>query len=91
MIKTRLYLRGVTHEKRSVREPRGRGAFPARVAMGINYARRVVRQATKLGSIPFLIFSRTLPWRAINFNSMTWPAPCSGTLPTWCTIEVAPC
>ena len=27
--------------------------------------------------------------RAISFYSMPWPAPCSGALPTWYTIEVA--
>ena len=27
--------------------------------------------------------------RPISFYSMPWPSPCSGALPTWCTIEVA--
>ena len=36
-----------------------------------------------------MVTHRGASGRAISFSLMAWPAPCSWTLPTLCTIEVA--
>ena len=51
------------------------------------WARNTIATASRW---PSMAPHRGASWRATSVYSTPWPPTCSGALPTWCTIEVAP-